>query len=329
MESQPSSSEARERAPGPGVDIVIVNWNSRSLLRECLAALDQSDIAERLNVIVIDNASADGSAEGLAVERARFDLVRNAENRGFAAACNQGARRGTAPFLLFLNPDVRVKRDTVATAVRYLNDPVQSGVGIVGAQLLDVEGRVQRSCARAPTTATLLLRSLFLDRLCPALVPPHFLTEWDHGDTRTVDQVMGAFLLIRRELFERLGEFDERFFLYYEDVDLCVAARQAGWSVVHFVGAQAFHEGQGTTSAVKDRRLFHHASSRVEYCAKHHGRMTAIVLVTLLLGVEMPVRWLHATVTRSPQEGWLVIRGMALFWRNLAKLLNRVRCVQE
>jgi N-acetylglucosaminyl-diphospho-decaprenol L-rhamnosyltransferase len=329
MESQPSSSEARERAPGPGVDIVIVNWNSRSLLRECLAALDQSDIAERLNIIVIDNASADGSAEGLAVERARFDLVRNAENRGFAAACNQGAKRGIAPFLLFLNPDVRVKRDTVATAVRYLNDPVQSGVGIVGAQLLDVEGRVQRSCARAPTTATLLLRSLFLDRLCPALVPPHFLTEWDHGDTRTVDQVMGAFLLIRRELFERLGEFDERFFLYYEDVDLCVAARQAGWSVVHFVGAQAFHEGQGTTSAVKDRRLFHHANSRVEYCAKHHGRMTAIVLVTLLLGVEMPVRWLHATVTRSPQEGWLVIRGMALFWRNLAKLLNRVRCVQE
>jgi N-acetylglucosaminyl-diphospho-decaprenol L-rhamnosyltransferase len=329
MESQPSSSEARERAPGAGVDIVIVNWNSRSLLRECLAALDQSDIAERLNIIVIDNASADGSAEGLAVERARFDLVRNGGNRGFAAACNQGAGRGTAPFLLFLNPDVRVRRDTVATAVRYLNDPVQSGVGIVGAQLLDVEGRVQRSCARAPTTATLLLRSLFLDRLCPALVPPHFLTEWDHGDTRTVDQVMGAFLLIRRELFERLGEFDERFFLYYEDVDLCVAARQAGWSVVHFVGAQAFHEGQGTTSAVKDRRLFHHASSRVEYCAKHHGRMTAIVLVTLLLGVEMPVRWLHATVTRSPQEGWLVIRGMALFWRNLAKLLNRVRCVQE
>jgi N-acetylglucosaminyl-diphospho-decaprenol L-rhamnosyltransferase len=325
MESQPSSSEARERAPSPGVDIVIVNWNSRSLLRECLAALDQSDIAERLNIIVVDNASADGSAEGLAVERARFDLVRNGENRGFAAACNQGARRGTAPFLLFLNPDVRVNHDTVAIAAHYLNDPVQSGVGIVGVQLLDVEGRVQRCCARAPTAATLLLRSLFLDRLFPALVPPHFLTEWDHGDTRPVDQVMGAFLLIRRGLFERLGEFDERFFLYYEDVDLCVAARQAGWSVVHHAGAQALHVGQGTTSAVKDRRLFYHANSRVEYCAKHHGRIATIMLVGLIAGAEMPVRWLHATVTHSPREGWLVVRGMALFWRNLPQLLKQVR----
>jgi GT2 family glycosyltransferase len=329
MESQSSSSEARERTVGPGVDVVIVNWNSRSLLRECLAALDQSDHAERLNIIVIDNASADGSAEGLAVEQARLDLVLNGENRGFAAACNQGAKRGNAPFLLLLNPDVRIKRDTVANASRYLNDPVQSGVGIVGIQLLDLEGHVQRSCARAPTAATLLLRTLFLDRFCPALVPPHFLTEWDHGDTRPVDQVMGAFLLIRRGLFEMLGGFDERFFLYYEDVDLCVAARRAAWSVVHYAGAKAFHEGQGTTSAVKDRRLFHHASSRVEYCAKYHGRVTVIVLVILLLGVEMPIRWLHATVTRSPQEGWLVVRGMALFWRNLANLLTRVRRVQE
>jgi N-acetylglucosaminyl-diphospho-decaprenol L-rhamnosyltransferase len=329
MENNSGSSGAKERAPGLSVDAVIVNWNSRSQLRECVAALDQSDGAERLNVVVIDNASTDGSTEGLAVERAFLDLVLNPENRGFAAACNQGAKRGTAPFLLFLNPDVLVKHDTVASAARYLIDPVHSGVGIVGIQLLDGEDRVQRCCARAPNAATMLLRTLFLDRLCPSLVPPHFLTEWDHCDTRPVDQVMGAFLLIRRQLFEGLEGFDERFFLYYEDVDLCVAAREAGWSVVHYAGAQAFHEGQGTTSAVKDRRLFHHVSSRVEYCAKYHGRVTSIVLVILLLGVELPIRWLHATVTRSPREGWLVIRGMALFWRNLANLLNRVRHVQE
>src|SRR5215510_1939765 len=328
MESSSGSAEARERALGPSVDVIIVNWNSRSLLRECVAALDQGAAAERLNIIVIDNASTDGSTEGLSGQRAVLDLVLNRENRGFAAACNQGARRGTAPFLLFLNPDVRVKHDTVASATRYLSDPAHSGVGILGVQLLDMEGRVQRSCARAPTAATLLLQTLFLDRLCPAWVPPHFLTEWDHCDTRPVDQVMGAFLLIRRELFEELGGFDERFFLYYEDVDLCMAARRTAWSVVHYAGAQAFHEGQGTTSAVKDRRLFHHASSRVEYCAKYHGRLSAIVLVVLLLGVEMPVRWLHATITGSPKDGWLVIRGMALFWRNLANLLNRLRQVQ-
>jgi GT2 family glycosyltransferase len=302
-----------------------VNWNSRSLLRECLAALDRSEIAGRLNIIVIDNASTDGSAAGLAADRARLALVLNEENRGFAAGCNQGANRGSAPLLLFLNPDVRVKPDAVAAIVRYLGDPTHSRVGIVGIQLLDIEGRVQRTCARAPTAATLLLRTLFLDRLCPALVPPHFLTHWDHGDTRPVDQVMGAFLLIRRELFESLGGFDERFFLYYEDVDLCVGAREAGWSVVYHAGAQALHVGQATTSAVKDRRLFYHASSRVEYSAKRYGRVATIVLVALILSVEMPVRWLHATVTRSPWEGRLVARGMLLFWRNLAPLLNRIR----
>src|SRR5689334_673268 len=94
--------------PGPSVDIVIVNWNSRSLLRACLSALEQSTIAEMLNVIVVDNASTDGSADGLVTERAGLDLVRNGENRGFAAACNQGAARGRAPLVLFLNPDVRV-----------------------------------------------------------------------------------------------------------------------------------------------------------------------------------------------------------------------------
>jgi N-acetylglucosaminyl-diphospho-decaprenol L-rhamnosyltransferase len=325
MERRPGSSEARDHSLDVTVDAVIVNWNSQSLLRECLAALDQDDIAERLNIIVVDNASTDGSAVGLAAEHARLEVVLNAKNFGFAAACNQGAKRGSAPFLLFLNPDVRVKPGAVASTVRYLEYPTHSDVGIVGIQLLDIDGRVQRTCARAPTATALLLQTLFLDRLCPGLVAPHFLTHWDHGDTRPVDQVMGAFLLIRRELFESLGGFDERFFLYYEDDDLCAAAREAGWSVVYHAGAQALHVGQGTTSAVKDRRLFHHASSRVEYSAKRYGRVATIVLVALILSVEMPVRWLHATVTRSPWEGRLVARGMLLFWRNLAPLLNRIR----
>src|SRR5262245_49760794 len=140
MENNSGNPEATERVAGPSVDIVIVNWNSRSLLRECLAALDQSDNPERLNIIVVDNASSDGSTGGLAVKRVRIDLVLNDENRGFAAACNQGARRGAAPFLLFVNPDVRVKHDTVAKPVRYLDDPAHSDVGVLGIQLLDSEG---------------------------------------------------------------------------------------------------------------------------------------------------------------------------------------------
>jgi GT2 family glycosyltransferase len=117
-----------------------------------------------------------------------------------------------------------------------------------------------------------LLHTLFLDRLCPTLLPPHFLADWDHGDTRSVDQVMGAFLMIRRTLFEQLGGFDERFFLYYEDVDLCLRVRQASGRVVYFAGARAHHIGGGTTEAVKDQRLFYLATGKVQprlsYCSK-------------------------------------------------------------
>src|SRR5262245_13519336 len=133
------TSEAPDAA-GASVDVVIVNWNSRQLLRECVSALDQSSIAENLSIIIVDNASTDGSADGLRPLRVRLDLVLNVENRGFAAACNQGAARGRAPYVLFLNPDVLVRPDTVASVARFLDDRTNRGVGIVGAQLLDRNG---------------------------------------------------------------------------------------------------------------------------------------------------------------------------------------------
>jgi GT2 family glycosyltransferase len=308
----------------PALDIVIVNWNSQSYLRECLASLDQSTIASRLNVVVVDNASRDGSAGGLAVKRIALSVIVNADNLGFAAGCNQGARNAHAPLLLFMNPDVRVEPDELEKAAAYLAEPAHAGVGVLGIQLLDAEGYVQRSCARVPTAARLLLHSLFLDRLCPRLVPPHFLVEWDHADTRPVDQVMGAFLMIRRALFEQLGGFDERFFLYYEDVDLCLRVRQAGWSVVHFAGARAQHIGGGTTRAVTDQRLFYLVTSKVQYAAKRHGLLVAGLLIVFVLFLEMPIRWIYATVTRSPREGWQIVRSATSLWRNLPRLSLRI-----
>src|SRR5262249_22579785 len=160
---------------------------------------------------------------GLSAKRMSLEVVINADNRGFAAACNQGARRAKASLLLFMNPDVRVEADALETAAAYIADRTHAAVGLLRIQSVDDDGHVSRSCARTPTTPALLLQTLFLDRLCPGLVPPHFLTNWDHSDTRTVDQIMGAFLMIRRALFEKIGGVDERFFLYYEDVDLCLA----------------------------------------------------------------------------------------------------------
>ena len=320
----PSAPSASERtAAAPAVDIVIVNWNAGALLRDCVTALDASDTAPRLNVTVVDNASADGSADNLPVAGLRLSVIRNAENRGFAAACNQGAAAGHAPLLLFLNPDARVESHAIAQTLDFLAEPAQAATGIVGIRLLDRHGRTSRTCARRPTVAAMLLRTLFLDRIVPWAVPPHFMTEWDHLDTRPVDQVMGAFLMIRRDLFARAGGFDERFFVYYEDLDLCLRAIDHGHAVVHFAKAGAVHDGGGTTSPVKDRRLFYETTSRVRFIHKWHGMAAAGTLAALIALVELPLRAIGMTA-RSPRDGWMVLRGAALFWRNLPRLVREL-----
>jgi len=301
-----TNAEMQESAiEGPGtvkrVDVVIVNWNSNSLLRECIAALDQSTIAAALRVIIVDNASSDRSSDGLSARNLDLTILRNKRNLGFSVGCNMGAKHAGAEYLLFLNPDVRVETDTVERTVRYLDDRPNSGVGVVGVQLIDDGGQVQRSCARTPTGASLLLSTMFLDRLTP-FVPSHFLLEWDHATTRDVDQVMGAYLAVRRPLFERLGGFDERYFLYYEDLDLCVAARAAGWKVVYYAGAVAQHLGGGTTAAIRVGRIFQLSSSRIKYAAKHHGLTVAGVLVVLTSVVEIPARLLLLAAEKITQR---------------------------
>ena len=256
------------------VDIVIVNWNSGGLLRRCLEALAASVREESCvgRVIVVDNASRDGSAEVADLDAALPLLIlRNEVNRGFAAACNKGAAQGCSGQILFLNPDVVVRPGALLAASRALAEGEAQRIGILGILLVDEHGATQRCTARFPTPWALLGRSAGLDRWLPSLVPPAFVTDWDHETTRDVDQVMGAFLLIRRDLFESLGGFDERFFVYYDDVDLCLRARDAGWRRVHFAGASAMHEGQGTTRAVKDIRLFYLLRSRLLYARKHFG----------------------------------------------------------
>ncbi|TXM97051.1 glycosyltransferase family 2 protein [Methylobacterium sp. WL64] len=292
----------------PILDVVIVNWNGGALLGACLASLAAVQEAAAVQVIVVDNASRDGSADDLPALPRPLRLIRNAENRGFGRACDQGAAAGEAPAILFLNPDTQVAPDALRVALDALSaDP---RTGIVGARLVDPDGRTARSCARAPTGLGLLGRALALDRL--GLVRPHFLVEWDHADDRAVGQVMGAFLMIRRDLFAALGGFDPRFFVYWEDADLCTRARAAGFAVRHVAGAVAHHVGQGTTRQVRARRLFYVLRSQILYAHKHHGRVAALALTLASFGAQVPLRLLLALARRSPQEAAEVLRAAGL-----------------
>ncbi|SFE14460.1 hypothetical protein SAMN04487844_101182 [Methylobacterium sp. yr596] len=304
----------------PALDVVIVNWNGGALLRACLASLAAAEAALgdalALHVVVVDNASTDGSLEGLARLRHGPAVVANPDNQGFGRACNAGAARGEAAAILFLNPDARVTAEALLGARAALT--ADEATGIVGAQLLDEAGVVQRACARRPTARSLLGQALLLDRA--GLVPSHFMTEWDHADERPVDQVMGAFLMIRRSLFTALGGFDERFFVYYEDVDLCARAWDAGFAVRHLAGISVRHEGQGTTRAAKAHRLACFLESQIRYAAKHHGRATALALVVTAFCAQVPLRLVQALARLSVREAGEVLRGARLLARRLPGL---------
>jgi N-acetylglucosaminyl-diphospho-decaprenol L-rhamnosyltransferase len=306
---------------GTAVDIVIVNWNSGSLLAECISSISDHG-PEARRIVIVDNASHDGS-EDVAHLDPRVELVRNQKNVGFGRGCNIGLERTSAPFVLFLNPDCRLFPETLARTLAYLELPESRDIGICGVQLIDDSGQTARACARFPTSATYIGEATRLNRVMPKLFKPHFLTDFSHLENRDVDQVIGAFMLVRRAVLDDIRGFDERFFVYFEDLDFCLRARQARWRVHHYAGASAYHRGQGTTDRVKARRLSYSLTSRVQYAGKHFGLAGYGTVLAVSALLEPASRVLFALGRGAPREAYDALKGTALFYRNLPRLIAR------
>jgi GT2 family glycosyltransferase len=303
------------------LDIVIVNWNAGSQLEECVASVLANGMGCVNRVIVVDNGSTDGSVAAVEAVSA-VEVLRVGENLGFAAACNLGAKQTTSCYLLFLNPDTRVEPESLSVALAFMERPVNSQVGICGIQLRDESGRVSRSCARFPTLGRLVAGALGFDKVAGFLGSGTRMSDWAHDDTRAVDQVMGAFFLIRRKLFESLGGFDEQFFVYFEEVDLSFRTWQRRWRSVFLSEVHAFHAGGGTSRQVKAHRLFYSLRSRLLYGFKHFQKWEAWVLVGVT-GVLEPV----------PRTVWCLARGDGagvrhtwqayhMLWRGMGRIIR-------
>lgn len=294
------------------IDVVIVNWNSGRQLLDCVNSVNQHGNSVISEIVVVDNGSADDSAkavEGLQ----KVKLIRAGKNLGFGKACNLGAKNCSSEFLLFLNPDAALYQDTLSKALTYMQDPANSRVGICGVQLLDEAGHVSRSCARFPSPLGFMAHAIGADRIFPR--HGHFMAEWDHAQTRQVDHVIGAFFLVRRDLFESLEGFDERFFVYLEDLDFSYRAHLAGWCSVYLADAQAFHAGGGTSNQVKARRLFYSLRSRLLYSFKHFSRIGAFGVLVATLFLEPLSRSVLALLRRSwsgLKETWA---AYGMLWR--------------
>jgi hypothetical protein len=164
---------------------------------------------------------------------------------------------------------------------------------------------------------------LGLDRI--ARMPSHLMEEWDHTTTRDVDHVMGAFYLVRRRLFEQLHGFDERFFVYLEDLDLSIRVRDAGYRIVFLAEARTFHKGGGSSERVKATRLFYSLHSRIQYGFKHFGRLPAAALLAGTLVLEPPIRVAVALATGAPADAFHTLRATAQLWRGLPALARTPR----
>lgn len=294
------------------INVIIVNWNAGHQLRACIDSITQHAQSLVDQIIVVDNGSADGSeasVEGLP----KITLIRACANLGFGKACNLGAKQAHGEYLLFLNPDAALREDTLPKALAFMQDPPNSEFGICGVQLLDESGQLSRSCARFPSPLGFALQSVGVDKSFPGA--GHIMAEWDHSVTRAVDHVIGAFFLVRREVFDTLNGFDERFFVYLEDLDFSYRARQAGWKSVYLAEAQAFHAGGGTSKHIKARRLFYSLRSRLLYAFKHFSWAGAWVVLLATLLIE-PVSRSVLAIARLSWSGLKETWGAyAMLWR--------------
>lgn len=283
--------------------IVIVNWNTGGHLRRCLESIAAAaGEVELEQVSVVDNASSDRSAEGIEDLDLPLAVTRNATNVGFAAACNQGAVGSGADYLLFLNPDTLVFEDTLDLATAFMDSERAAGVGICGGQVLESDGGPAISCGRLPTLRVLFGKMTGLARVLPRLFPGHHLTPEETTHSGPVDQVIGAFFLVRRELFERLGGFDTRYFIYYEEVDLTLRARRLGLRSYFLREARIVHYENVSSDQVRDLRLYHSLRSELLYARLHWPRRQAIALTVLVFAVELPARLVRALLRRSSSE---------------------------
>jgi GT2 family glycosyltransferase len=297
-----AGSPAPAPGPAPVLDIVIVNWNTGDCLRACLDSLAESVTRISLgHVVVVDNASTDGSA-GALPDAPPVTLVRNRENAGFAVACNQGARLGSGEYVLFLNPDTVLLPDTLRTALSFMASAAGAHVGICGGAVLGADGTPGLSASRFPTLANVAARTVGLDRLAPRLAPPRHLPPAELTRSRPVEQVVGAFFLVRRTLFDRLGGFDERYFLYYDEVDFSLRARALGFGSYFLAEARLQHVGGVSTRRSGGWALYHSLRSRTLYAFRHWPRRQAYALVALTVAVELPARLARAVLHGSPAQ---------------------------
>jgi N-acetylglucosaminyl-diphospho-decaprenol L-rhamnosyltransferase len=296
------------------ITALIVNYNTAHLLDACVSALRASASSAQLNlqICILDNASRDGSAAQLRSNYSDCDLIFNDVNVGFGRANNQLLECVKGKYILLLNTDAFISLDSVSTTVGYMDK--NANCGVLGVRLEGSKGDLQPSCRYFPTPVNVFLSRTGLGRFFPFVRSIDDMN-WNHDEVRECDWVPGCYYLVRREVIAKVGLFDPRFFLYYEEVDHCRAVKREGWRVVYFphttvvhVGGESAKSESALTSAGRQISELQ-IESELLYFRKHYGLrgVWLSVLLTAFADIWLSLKWLLRQRTLS---------GLSVFWKD-------------
>lgn len=270
------------------ISIIIVNWNVRDLLDACLASIMRADLPDA-EIIVVDCASADDSLTMLREKYPSVKVIALDENVGFTRGNNIGIQQAKGRYLFLLNPDTEIISNAIFQLFDYMEKHPE--VGIIGPHTLNTDGSHQSTRRRFPTPLTAIFESTWLQPYAPkSIIDSYYATDIPNTAIAAVDWVQGSAMMVRREVYEQTGGFDEGFFMYSEELDWCKRARDTGWKVVYHGEAKITHHGgKSSEQASASKHIYYH-TSKLRYFRKHHGffvYMTLRILLLTLFGWQM------------------------------------------
>ena len=279
------------------ISVVIVSWNAKHFLEECLRALMDSPASRSTEIIVVDNGSTDGSPDMLEARYPQVRLIRSGQNLGFAKANNIGIRESMGRYVSLINSDVKILGNCLDPLADYLDQ--HPDVGNVGPRVLNRDMTLQSSCRRFPTLWNNFCEASGLSkafRQSKFFSGEHMLY-FPHDRELDINVLVGCFWMVRKEAFEVAGLLDEDFFIYAEDVDWCRRCWNAGWRIVFFPGSQVVHYRGGSSANDPARFATEQRKAVLHYWEKHHGRIGQFAIRTILRFGDL-VRYLFATTSR-------------------------------
>jgi len=252
------------------LSVIIVSWKVRDLLKKCLESIRSAQGDLSLEIFVVDNDSQDSTVEMVKNEFPNVKLIINDKNLGFAKANNLALRQSRGEYVLLLNPDTELNSEALGHSLEFMRH--NSDCGILGAKMFYPDGSLQPSVRRFPTIWPIILMLLKLPKIFPHLKPvdKYLAADFDYNKEQEVDQVMGAFMLMPKAVLDKVGLLDERFFVWFEEVDLCRRVKSAGYKIIYSPDISVIHHGGksfGQQAVIKNQQLFF--TSALKYFLKH------------------------------------------------------------